>query len=161
MPILARMERAGVKVDLQALASIGTVVDAQCDSHLREIYKHAGKEFQVSSNAQLAQVLYTDLQLPVLKKGKTGPSTDQEVLEKLAQQHPVAQAIIDYRQTSKLKSTYLDTLPTLVAKDGRIHTTFNQAAAATGRLSSSDPNLQNIPIRSELGREIRKAFVAE
>jgi DNA polymerase I len=115
----------------------------------------------VGSNLQLAQVLYTDLQLPVLKRGKTGPSTDQEVLEKLAQQHPVARAIIEYRTLSKLKSTYLDTLPALVAKDGRIHTTYHQAATATGRLSSSDPNLQNIPIRTEVGRQIRSAFVAE
>lgn len=161
IPILARVERAGVKVDLAALASIGRTVDAMCGEQVQAIYKAAGKEFPINSNAQLAQVLYVDLKLPVLKRGKTGPSTDQEVLEKLAQQHPVAQAIIDYRQTSKLKSTYLDTLPTLVASDGRIHTTFNQAATATGRLSSSDPNLQNIPIRSELGREIRKAFVAE
>jgi DNA polymerase-1 len=106
-------------------------------------------------------VLYSELKLPVLKKGKTGPSTDQEVLEKLAEQHPLPNAILEYRSLSKLKSTYLDTLPSLVARDGRLHTTYHQAATATGRLSSSDPNLQNIPVRTELGREIRRAFVAE
>jgi DNA polymerase-1 len=105
-------------------------------------------------------VLYEKLKLPVIKKGKTGPSTDQEVLEKLSEQHPLPAAILEYRSLSKLKSTYLDTLPTLVAADGRIHTTYHQAATATGRLSSTDPNLQNIPVRTELGREIRRAFVA-
>ncbi|HEX8438768.1 DNA polymerase, partial [Archangium sp.] len=118
-------------------------------------------EFNVGSNPQLAEVLYKKLELPVLKRGKTGPSTDQEVLEKLAEIHPLPRAIIEYRSLSKLKSTYLDTLPDLVAKDGRIHTTYHQAATATGRLSSSDPNLQNIPIRTELGMEIRRAFIAE
>ncbi len=125
------------------------------------MYRHAGREFNVGSPPQLAQVLYEDLKLPVLKKNKTGPSTDHEVLEKLAEEHPLPRAIIEYRTVAKLKSTYLDTLPALVAPEGRIHTTFHQAVAATGRLSSSDPNLQNIPIRTELGREIRRAFIAE
>jgi DNA polymerase-1 len=161
LPLLAQMERHGVKVDLGTLAGISAMVDGECQTKLKDVHAAAGREFNVGSNLQLAQVLYTELQLPVLKRGKTGPSTDQEVLEKLAQQHPVARAIIEYRTLSKLKSTYLDTLPGLVAKDGRIHTTYHQAATATGRLSSSDPNLQNIPIRTEVGRQIRSAFVAE
>jgi DNA polymerase-1 len=135
-------------------------VDLECRVQVGKIYEHAGHEFNVNSNLQLAQVLYEELKLPVLKRGKTGPSTDQEVLEKLSEQHPLAKAIIDYRGLAKLTSTYLETLPELLGKDGRLHTSFHQAAAATGRLSSSDPNLQNIPIRSELGREIRSAFVA-
>jgi len=105
-------------------------------------------------------VLYGDLALPVLKKGKTGPSTDAEVLEKLAEKHPLPRTLLDYRTLSKLKTTYLDALVPLV-KDGRLHTTFHQAATATGRLSSSDPNLQNIPVRTDVGRAIRRAFVAE
>ncbi len=161
IPILARMERAGVKVDLEALAQISAKVEALCKQHLEAVYAHAGRSFNVGSPAQLAQVLFEELKLPVIKRGKTGPSTDQEVLEKLSEQHPLPKAIIEYRNVSKLKSTYLDTLPTLIAQDGRVHTTFHQAAVATGRLSSSDPNLQNIPVRNELGREIRRAFVAE
>ncbi|MFZ5469248.1 MAG: DNA polymerase I [Myxococcota bacterium] len=161
LPVLASMERAGVKVDRAELARLSAMVDRLCAERLADIYRLAGRELNVGSPAQLAQVLFTDLKLPVLKKGKTGPSTDQEVLEKLAAQHPLPQAIIDYRNVAKLKSTYLDTLPQLIAEDGRVHTTLHQAAAATGRLSSSDPNLQNIPIRTELGQKIRRAFVAE
>jgi DNA polymerase-1 len=161
LPILARMERRGVKVDTSVLQTISAKVDSECLAQEKNIHQLAGREFNVGSNPQLAQVLYTDLKLPVLKKGKTGPSTDQEVLEKLAEQHPLPGAILEYRSLSKLKSTYLDTLPTLVARDGRIHTTYHQAATATGRLSSSDPNLQNIPVRTDIGREIRRAFIAE
>ncbi len=161
LPVLARMERAGVRVDLDVLKQVSGKVDALCETHLKAIYAHAGREFNVGSPPQLAQVLFQDLKLPVLKRGKTGPSTDQEVLEKLAESHPLPRAVIEYRNVAKLKSTYLDTLPHLLGTDGRVHTTFHQAAAATGRLSSSDPNLQNIPIRSELGREIRRAFVPE
>ena len=161
LPILAQMERRGVKLDTSVLQTISAKVDAECESRIKNIHELAGQEFNVGSNPQLAQVLYEKLQLPVLKKGKTGPSTDQEVLEKLSEQHPLPGAILEYRSVSKLKSTYLDTLPGLVAKDGRIHTTYHQAATATGRLSSTDPNLQNIPVRTDLGREIRRAFIAE
>jgi DNA polymerase I len=161
LPILARMEQRGVKLDTAVFKTLSTQVDAECETKLKNIHELAGQEFNVGSNPQLAQVLYDKLKLPILKKGKTGPSTDQEVLEKLAEQHPLPGAILEYRSLSKLKSTYLDTLPGLVAPDGRIHTTYHQAATATGRLSSSDPNLQNIPVRTELGREIRRAFVAE
>jgi DNA polymerase-1 len=161
IPVLARMELKGVKVDRSMLSDIEKKVDVECAAQLAEIYKQTGHSFNVNSNSQLAQVLYEELKLPVLKRGKTGPSTDQEVLEKLSEQHPLPKGIIDYRALSKLKSTYLETLPILLAADGRLHTSFHQAAAATGRLSSSDPNLQNIPIRSELGRQIRLAFVAD
>ncbi|WNG18617.1 DNA polymerase I [Cystobacter fuscus] len=161
VPILARMEERGVKVDVAALRKISDKVGAECDAKVKEIHQLAGTEFNVGSNPQLAEVLYKKLELPVLKRGKTGPSTDQEVLEKLAEKHALPRAIIEYRSLSKLKSTYLDTLPELVTKDGRLHTTFHQAATATGRLSSSDPNLQNIPIRTELGMEIRRAFIAD
>ncbi|MBK7860495.1 MAG: DNA polymerase I [Archangiaceae bacterium] len=161
IPVLYRMERHGVRIDLDELKGIATQVDALCEQMLAEVYKHAGREFNVGSPLQLAQVLYDDLKLPVLKRTKTGPSTDQEVLEKLADQHPLPGAITEYRSVAKLKSTYLDTLPGMVGQDGRIRTTFHQALAATGRLSSVEPNLQNIPIRTELGRQIRRAFVAE
>jgi DNA polymerase I len=162
VPLLARMELHGVKVDVKVLREISGKVGAWCEQKVKETHRLADTEFNVGSNPQLAEVLYKKLELPILKKGKTGPSTDQEVLEKLAEMHPLPRAIIEYRGLSKLKSTYLDTLPDLVSKDdGRIHTTYHQAATATGRLSSSDPNLQNIPIRTELGLEIRRAFIAE
>jgi len=161
IPVLFRMERHGVRIDLDELKGISSQVDALCEQMLAEVYKHAGREFNVGSPLQLAQVLYEDLKLPVLKRTKTGPSTDQEVLEKLMEQHALPGAIIEYRSVAKLKSTYLDTLPGMVGEDGRIRTTFHQALAATGRLSSVEPNLQNIPIRTELGKQIRRAFVAE
>ncbi|HEY1908755.1 MAG TPA: DNA polymerase I [Myxococcaceae bacterium] len=161
VPVLTRMEGHGVKVDLRVLSALSRDVDAQCISREQELHRLAGRVFNVNSNAQLAQVLYTDLALPVLKKGKTGPSTDAEVLEKLAEKHPLPRALLDYRTLSKLKSTYLDALVPLVGPNGRLHTTFHQAATATGRLSSSDPNLQNIPVRTDMGRAIRQAFVAE
>lgn len=160
LPVLARMEARGVLVDRGVLAEVAARVETACATHLEDVHALAGHAFNVGSPIQLAQVLFEELKLPVVKRGKTGPSTDQEVLEKLAEQHPLPRAIIEYRNVAKLKSTYLDTLPALVAADGRVHTTFHQVAAATGRLSSSDPNLQNIPIRTELGREIRRAFVA-
>jgi DNA polymerase-1 len=161
VPVLLDMERYGVKVDLKELEVISSQVDAMCGQLLAEVYKHAGREFNVGSPIQLAQVLYDDLKLPVLRRNKTGPSTDQEVLEKLTEQHPLPGAIMEYRAVAKLKSTYLDTLPGMVGADGRVRTTFHQAMAATGRLSSVEPNLQNIPIRTELGRQIRRAFVAQ
>jgi DNA polymerase I len=161
IPVLTRMERHGVRLDLEVLARISREVDAQCAAQEAEIQRLAGRTFNVNSNAQLAEVLYTHLQLPVLKRGKTGPSTDAEVLEKLAEKHPLPKVLLEYRLVSKLKSTYLDALGPLVGPDGRLHTTFHQTATATGRLSSSDPNLQNIPVRSEIGRSIREAFVAD
>ncbi|MDP1830324.1 MAG: DNA polymerase I [Archangium sp.] len=157
VPVLTKMERTGVLIDRAALAEISVGVNASVEAMLKDVYKHAGREFNVGSPVQLAQVLFDDLKLPVHKKR----STDHEVLEKLAEEHPLPRAIIEYRTVAKLKSTYLDTLPTLIGPDGRIRTTFHQASAATGRLSSTNPNLQNIPIRTELGKQIRRAFVAE
>ncbi len=159
--VLSRMERFGVRIDMDVLRDISRDVDGQCIAQEAELQRLAGHEFNVNSNARLAQVLYSELKLPVLKRGKTGPSTDAEVLEKLAEQHPLPKVLLDYRMLSKLKSTYLDALGPLVATDGRLHTTFHQAATATGRLSSSDPNLQNIPVRTDIGRSIRRAFVAD
>jgi DNA polymerase I len=161
VPVLSRMEGFGVRVDQSVLSEISREVDTQCAAQEAELQRLAGREFNVNSNAQLAQVLYSELKLPVLKRGKTGPSTDAEVLEKLAQEHPLPRVLLEYRTLSKLKSTYLDALGPLIAVDGRLHTTFHQAATATGRLSSSDPNLQNIPIRTDVGRSIRRAFVAD
>lgn len=158
--VLAKLEERGVLVDRAALAEISQQVDASCTQLLHEVYRHAGHEFNVGSPPQLAQVLFDELGLPVIKRNKTGPSTDHEVLEQLIDKHPLPQAIIEYRNVAKLKSTYLDTLPTLIGPDGRVRTTFHQAATATGRLSSTNPNLQNIPIRTELGKQIRRAFVA-
>ncbi|AKQ66989.1 DNA polymerase I [Myxococcus hansupus] len=160
LPLLAQMEQRGVLLDTAELSRTSVKVDAAVETQVKEVYRHAGREFNIGSNPQLVDVLFNELKLPIIKKGKTGPSADQEVLEKLSEEHPLPGAIIEYRSLSKLKSTYLDTLPTLVAADGRIHTTYHQAATATGRLSSTDPNLQNIPVRTELGREIRRAFVA-
>ena len=161
LPILARMERAGVKLDVEVMRRISDRVELDCKAKLEEVYRLAGHEFNVASPKELCEVLFEELKLPVLRRGKTGPSTDQEVLEKLSLHHPLPRAIIEYRGLSKLKSTYLDPLPTLIGRDGRLHTTFHQAATATGRLSSSDPNLQNIPARGDQGPELRKAFVAE
>ena len=127
----------------------------------KRCHELAGHAFNVGSPREVAEVLFEELSLPKSKKTKTGYSTDSSVLEKLAEVHPLPQAILDYRQLQKLVNTYLTKLPQFVAEDGRIHTTFNQAVAATGRLSSTDPNLQNIPIRTDEGRRIRDAFVAE
>jgi DNA polymerase-1 len=161
IPVLARMEREGIQLDREALAQISRHVDTECQALLEKAQAQAGHAFNVNSNAQLAQVLFEELKLPVQKKLKTGPSTDAEVLEKLAEQHPLPATILEYRALAKLKNTYLDTLGPLAGRDGRIHTSYRQVGAATGRMSSTDPNLQNIPVRTELGREIRKAFVAK
>ncbi len=161
LPILAEMEHAGIKVDRAELQRIDDEVTRLLKDQEAEVARIAGAPFNVNSNQQLAKVLFQDLHLPVIRKNKSGPSVDQEVLEKLAEQHPLPRAIIEYRSLFKLKGTYLDTLPTLIEKDGRIHTSYHQALTATGRLSSSDPNLQNIPVRTELGKRVRQAFVAE
>ena len=160
VPILARMEQAGIALDRGALTGISARVDTECAERLATIERLAGHPVNVNSPQQLASLLFEELGLPVVKRGKTGPSTDQEVLEKLAEQHPLPREVIEFRAVQKLKTTYLDTLPSLAGRDGRLHTSFHQAATATGRLSSTEPNLQNIPIRTPLGAEIRKAFVA-
>jgi DNA polymerase I len=158
--LLADLEITGIGLDVARLQRIGAEVGAQIDALLKEIWSIAGTEFLPASTQQLAEVLYTRLGLPVLKRGKTGPSTDQEVLEKLAEQHALPAKILEHRQLTKLKNTYLDALPAALGADGRLHTTFDQAVAATGRLSSINPNLQNIPIRTPIGAKIREAFVA-
>jgi DNA polymerase-1 len=161
VPVLAGMEQAGIAVDSAAMGSMSTEFGAAMRDLESRIHATAGRTFNVASTRELAQVLFVELGLPVVKRLKTGPSTDQDVLEKLAEEHPLPRLVLEHRSLSKLKGTYVDALPLLVdAQDGRIHTTFNQAGAATGRLSSQDPNLQNIPVRTELSRRIRAAFVA-
>ena len=164
VPILAGLERVGVKVDTHALGSQAARMEHEMNALAAEIFRQAGETFNIGSPKQLGEVLFDKLQLPVLKRTGTTrtPSTAVEVLEELALTHDLPRLILDWRSLAKLKGTYIDALPSLVHPvTGRVHTVFNQAVAATGRLSSSDPNLQNIPIRTALGREIRRAFVAE
>jgi DNA polymerase I len=164
VPILADIERIGVRVDARALASQATLVDKELHDRSTAIFAMAGESFNINSPKQLAEILFEKLQLPVLKRTGTSrvPSTAVEVLEELALAHDMPRLILEWRALAKLKGTYIDALPQLIHPEtGRVHTSFNQAVAATGRLSSSDPNLQNIPIRTEIGREIRRAFVAE
>lgn len=162
IPILAEMEFTGIRVDTDELKRQSQLLSLRLTELIQEIYKIAGHEFNIASPLQLRTVLFEELNLPVFKKTKTGPSTDQSVLEKLASLHELPAKITEHRHLSKLKSTYLDALPDLVNPEtGRIHASFNQVVAATGRLSSSDPNLQNIPVRTEEGRQIRKAFIPE
>jgi len=161
-PVLFRMEQAGVRIDLGVLDGLATRFGAEIDRVGARIYELAGKQFNINSPKQLAVVLFTDLGLPapvVRGKGKT-ISTAQPVLEELAEKHDVPKLVLEYRQLSKLKGTYVDALPHLADMASRVHTTFQAAATATGRLSSVNPNLQNIPVRTELGREIRAAFIA-
>jgi DNA polymerase-1 len=159
--ILKQMEKTGVLVDTSVLSGLHDDFAERLSALEKEIHALAGAAFNIQSPKQLGNVLFNKLQIPVVKKTKTGASTDSDVLEELAPQYPIAQRILEYRQLAKLQSTYVDALPKLAdPKTGRIHTSYNQAVAATGRLSSSDPNLQNIPIRSDDGRKIRRAFVA-
>jgi DNA polymerase-1 len=161
--VLAGMERRGVCVDVEMLRAMGREMAVRLDALMEEIYGLAGGPFNIASPAQLRAVLFDRLGLSRkgVRKGKTGLSTDVDVLTRLAGEHPLPAKILDYRALAKLKSTYVDTLPAAVnPATGRLHTSFNQTVAATGRLSSSDPNLQNIPIRGEDGRRIRSAFVA-
>jgi DNA polymerase I len=160
LPVLARMELAGVEIDRAALAEMSGEFGAQLAGLEDRIYELVGHPFNIGSPKQLEQILFHELQLPATKRTRTGYSTDASVLEELKAQHEAVALILEHRQVSKLKGTYVDALPTLVGRDGRLHTTYQQAVAATGRLSSIDPNLQNIPIRSPLGRRIRRAFVA-
>lgn len=160
--VLVSMERAGVHVDTAGLRALGGEMEEEQRRQLEEITRLAGVEFNVQSPQQLGQVLFERLKLPRGKKTKTGYSTDSEVLEELAVDHPIAGAVLAYRQTAKLRSTYVDALPRLVDPvTGRLHAQFHQAVAATGRLSSSDPNLQNIPVRTSQGRRIRAAFTPQ
>ncbi|HBH21795.1 MAG TPA: DNA polymerase I [Cytophagales bacterium] len=162
VPVLARMEYEGVKVDKERLAELSKELEEESGKIEKEIYEIAGQEFNIASPKQLGEVLFDNLKLVEKpKKTRTGQyATGEEILADLASDHDIAQKILDFRQLKKLKSTYVDALPALISKnDGRIHTSYNQAVAATGRLSSTNPNLQNIPIRTDKGREIRTAFV--
>ena len=159
-PVLARMEREGVLVDGQALTDFGKQLQLGIDKLKAEIYGLAGEEFNILSPKQLGHILFDKLNLPPVKKTKTGYSTNAEVLEKLRSRHAIVDKILDYRQFTKLNSTYVEGLGKLIAADGRIHTSFQNTVTATGRLSSTEPNLQNIPVRTPLGAEMRKMFVA-
>ncbi|HCI45374.1 MAG TPA: DNA polymerase I [Candidatus Omnitrophica bacterium] len=158
--VLADMEICGVKLDIALLHGLSKECERKIGNLTQQIYRLSGKEFNLNSPKQLSRVLFEDLKLPTVKKTKTGFSTDEGVLTVLAPKHEVPALILEYRQLAKLKSTYIDALPALVnPKTGRVHALFHQTGTETGRLSSSQPNLQNIPIRTELGREIRKAFI--
>ena len=158
--VLAEMQVRGMAVDEDALSKFGDMLSARLETLAAEIYGYAAGEFNILSTRQLGTVLFDQLGLPPVKKTKTGYSTDIDVLEKLKDQHPIVPALIEYRQYSKLKSTYTDGLAKVISpKDGRIHSSFNQMITATGRISSTDPNLQNIPVRTELGGEVRRMFV--
>jgi DNA polymerase-1 len=160
LAVLARMETDGIAIDVPYLAGLRAAMDAKLLALTETIYELAGTSFNLNSPKQLAQVLFERLNLPVVKRTKTGASTDSSVLQQLAEHHPLPKHLIEYRELSKLVSTYVAALPKLVdPATGRLHTSFNQTATATGRLSSSEPNLQNIPIKTEIGRSIRKAFI--
>ena len=162
LEVLAEIELNGVYVDRKHLTELSSKIDKQLLRLEKDIYVLADEEFNINSPKQLSVILFEKLKLPVVKKTKTGYSTDVSVLELLAAEHKLPKQILSYRQLAKLKSTYVDALPREIFKNtGRVHTSFNQTVAATGRLSSSNPNLQNIPIRSDMGKEIRKAFTAE
>jgi DNA polymerase I len=158
--VLVEMERAGIKLDVQRLATISRRFDERATELERRVWDLAGEEFTIGSPQQLAPILFDKLGLSRKRRGKTGFSTDARVLQAIRHEHEIVPAIEEWREVTKLKSTYLDAFPELVDEEGRLHTTFNQTATATGRLSSTDPNLQNIPIRTEQGREIRACFVA-
>ncbi len=160
IPVLEDMEREGIKIDTEALVAFSSDLQVLLQDYTKRIYECCGEEFNVNSPQQLQVILFDKLKLQTGKKTKTGFSTDARSLENLRGEHEIIGLILDFRQAAKLKSTYADSLPALIhPKTGRIHTCFNQTVASTGRLSSNDPNLQNIPIRTEMGKEIRKAFV--
>ncbi len=159
VPILSSMEEAGIALDVPYLTGLSTSFSRDITGLEREIHDLAGEPVNINSPKQLAVILFEKLKLPVVRKTKTGFSTDEEVLQQLSAHHPLPAKILAYRELAKLKSTYIDGLLEKVRESGRVHTRFNQAVAATGRLSSSEPNLQNIPIRTEYGRQIRRAFV--
>jgi len=158
--VLQKMSKAGVLVDLKFLNKFGKELKAKLSKLEENIYSEIGHEINLNSPKQLSEVLFDELKLPVVRKTKTGRSTDEDTLRELSSAHPAISLLLQYRQLFKLVSTYIDALPKAVAEDGRIHSTFNVEGAATGRISSKDPNLQNIPVKGEAGSEIRKAFIA-
>jgi DNA polymerase-1 len=159
--VLARMEDAGVKVDRQFLEGLRAELAQSCEDLVGKIQAHAGMEFNVNSTPQLRQVLFEKLGLAPVKKTKTGPSTDADSLQKMVEEHPIVEDLLRYREVEKLRSTYADALPPLIGGDGRIHATFKQTDTTTGRISSENPNLQNVPVRTADGREMRRAFIAD
>ncbi|MGI6031301.1 MAG: DNA polymerase I [Eubacteriales bacterium] len=159
--VLADMENRGFAVNASMLEQFGQQLDGGIEAVRQQVYELAGEEFNIHSPKQLGVILFEKLGLPVIKKTKTGYSTDIDVMNKLVRYHPIAEAIVQYRQLTKLKSTYVDGLLAVLGPDGRIHSSFNQTITQTGRLSSTEPNLQNIPVRLEMGREVRKVFVPE
>lgn len=161
LEVLAQMEIAGIKIDTRLLKELSSDIEKRLIKLIAEIYEMSGTQFNINSPKQLSSILFEKLKLPVVKKTKTGVSTDEEVLRKLANKHKLPALLLEYRQLMKLKTTYIDTLPGLVdKKTGRIHASFNQTGTETGRLSSSNPNLQNIPIKTDIGSRIRKAVIA-
>jgi DNA polymerase-1 len=162
IPVLAEMERVGVKVDLDYLAEMARELDKKIAVLETECYEAAGERINLGSPTQLRVLLYDKLGLKTTRRTKSGLSTDARALQQIVDQHPFVQKLLDYRELAKLKNTYVDALPPLVDQlDGRVHTTYDQTVAATGRLSSTNPNLMNIPIRTDLGRQIRRAFIPE
>jgi DNA polymerase-1 len=162
LPVLADMEYTGVKIDTLQFEKMKKIIEEKIQDVEKEIYKQAEQEFNINSTKELSAILFEKLKLKTAKKTKTGFSTDIQVLENLKGSHKIIDSLIAYRTLNKLHNTYIDSLPKLISKKtGRIHTSYNQAVTATGRLSSSDPNLQNIPIRDEFGSQIRKGFVPE
>jgi DNA polymerase-1 len=161
--VLAQMEKVGVRIDRAFLEALREELQQQCDDLERKIHTHAGEPFVVNSVPQLRRVLFETLELTPVKRTKTGPSTDADSLQKMAaaNAHPILDDLLRYREVEKLRSTYADALPPLIEADGRIHATLNQIATTTGRISSENPNLQNIPVRSAEGREMRRAFIPE
>lgn len=159
--VLSVMELNGIKIDLKVIKEISSDIEKRLIKLIQEIYAISESEFNINSPKQLREILFVKLKLPVVKKSKTGPSTDEEVLRKLSTKHKLPGLLLEYRQLTKLKNTYVDVFPDLVDKaTGRIHATFNQTGTETGRLSSSSPNLQNIPVKTDIGRNIRRAIVA-
>jgi DNA polymerase I len=159
--VLARMETNGIKIDREFLEHLSADLGQQCDALVLRIHAAAGEEFNVNSTPQLRTILFEKLGLVPVKKTKTGASTDADSLQKMANDHPIIEDLLRYREVEKLRNTYADALPPLIAADGRIHATFKQIDTTTGRISSEAPNLQNVPVRTSDGREMRRAFIAE
>jgi DNA polymerase-1 len=159
--VLAKMEKSGIRVDREFLDELRTDLAEQCETLVQRIWKHAGEEFNVNSTPQLRVVLFEKLGLTPVKKTKTGPSTDADSLQKMANDHAIVADLLRYREVEKLRSTYADALPPLIQADGRVHATLKQTDTTTGRISSENPNLQNVPVRTADGREFRRAFVAD
>ena len=160
--VLAGMQRQGIMVDVNRLNSLSQDLECRLSKLIEEIHSLSGQQFNINSPKQLRQVLFDKLKLPIVKKTKSGPSTDEQVLKKLTKHHPLPQLLLEYRQLTKLKSTYIDSLPQLInPQSGRIHASFSQVATETGRLACSQPNLQNIPVKTQIGKKIRQAFIAK